>query len=344
MTTHAMWMNRTLRAAAVMVAVSAAGCTLAKQETPALQGPSEYGRSISVTATPDRLAQDGVSQAEVIATVRNEQGAPVPNFVLSWRVTASTGVLVEPSVQQSTTDANGRARIVVTAPPPPAFLPTSAATLSITATPIDGDALSTNNARTVQVQLIPPAGTLPPNRLPVASFTVVPAVGTIMETITFDATLTTDEGEPCLSLCTYQWNFGDFLTDSGIRVTHSFERPATYTVVLTVIDQRSGVGSTNRSLAISGPTAPVASFTATPASVSLASGGSVFFNAAASSVGVGGEIELYRWNFGDGTEFVTDSPALTKSYTAVGSYLVILTVEDNFGRTATANTTITVTP
>ena len=156
-------------------------------------------------------------------------------------------MLVEPSVQQSTTDAQGRARMVVTAPPPPAFLPTSAATLTITATPIDGDALSTDNSRTVMVQLVPPAGTLPPNRLPVASFTVVPAVGTIMETITFDASLTTDEGEPCGSLCTYQWNFGDFQTASGIRVSHSFERPGTYTVVLTVVDPRGGVGSTNRS-------------------------------------------------------------------------------------------------
>src|SRR5688500_11658600 len=122
MTTHATWMNRTLRAAAVLLALSATGCTLAEQETTPLQGPSEYGRSISVTATPDRLAQDGVSQAEVIATVRNVQGAPVPIFALSWHVSASTGVLVEPSAQQSTTDAQGRARIVVTAPAPPAFL------------------------------------------------------------------------------------------------------------------------------------------------------------------------------------------------------------------------------
>ena len=103
--------------------MSATGCTLAEQETPPLQGPSEYGRSISVTATPDRLSQDGVSQAEVKATVRDEHGAPVPDFPLQWHVTASTGVLVEPSVQQSMTDAQGRARIVVTAPPPPAFLP-----------------------------------------------------------------------------------------------------------------------------------------------------------------------------------------------------------------------------
>ncbi len=344
MTTHATRMERTLRAAALLAVVSATGCTLAEQDTPALQGPSEYGRSISVTATPDRLAQDGVSQAEVIATVRNEQGAPVPNFALSWSVSASTGVLVEPSAQQSTTDAQGRARIVVTAPPPPAFLPNSAATLTITATPIDGDALSTANSRTVLVQLVPPAGTLPPNRLPVASFSVVPAVGTIMETITFDASLTTDEGEPCGSLCTYQWNFGDFQTDSGIRVTHSFERPATYTVVLTVIDPRAGVGFTNRSLAISGPTAPTASFTAT------ASGLTVAFNAAASGVGVGATITEYTWDFGDGSSTTTTTvPAVSHTFPSVGApttvtpYPVILQVKDSFGRTAVTSVVVSIT-
>jgi PKD repeat protein len=343
MTTHATWMKRTLRTAALLAAVSGTGCTLADQEAPGLQGPSEYGRSISVTATPDRLAQDGVSQVEVIATVRNEQGAPVPNFSLSWNVTASTGVLVEPSSQSSTTDAQGRARIVVTAPPPPAFLPSSAATLSITATPINGDALSTDNSRTVQVQLIPPAGTLPPNRLPEASFSVVPAVGTIMETITFDASLTTDEGEPCAALCTYQWNFGDFETASGIRVSHSFPRPGTYTVVLTVTDPRGGVDFTNRSLAISGPAAPTASFTAT------ASGLTVAFNAAASAVGVGATITEYTWDFGDGTTQTTTVPAVSHSYPSAGApatvtpYPVVLQVKDSFGRTAVTSVVVSVT-
>ena len=344
MTPHATWMERTLRAAALLAVVSVTGCTLSDQETPPLQGPSEYGRSISVTATPDRLTQDGVSQVEVIATVRNEQGAPVPNFALSWRVSASTGVLVEPSVQRSTTDAQGRARMVVTAPPPPAFLPSSTATLIITATPIDGDALSTDNSRTVMVLLVPPAGTLPPNRLPVPAFSVVPAVGTIMESLTFDASLTTDEGEPCGSLCTYQWNFGDFHSDSGIRVSHSFERPGTYTVVLTVVDSRGGVAFTNRGLLISGPTAPVASFTATVSGLTAA------FNAVASSVGVGATIEEWEWDFGDGSStVVTTVPAVSHTYPSVGlpgtvtPYVVVLRVKDSFGRTAVTSVVVSIT-
>lgn len=332
-----MWMERMTRAVALLVAVAAAGCGLEKQEAPALAGPSEYGRSISVRASTDRLSQDGVSQIEVVAQVLDQNKAPVPNFRLQWKVTASTGVLVEPSVQQSMTDAQGIARMVVTAPPPPTFLPTSAATLTISASEVGPDALSTNNGRTVQVQLIPPAGTLPPNRLPVATFTVAPAVGTINESIRFDASLTTDEGEPCASLCSYSWNFGDFTTDSGIQVTHSWERPTTYTVTLTVVDNRGGVAFTTRSVVISGPTVPTASFTST---VGLA--GAVFFNATASSVGLGAEIEEYEWDFGDGTQETHEIPIVNHTYGAAGTYFVTLTVTDDFGREAKATGTVTI--
>jgi hypothetical protein len=74
------------------------------------------------------------------------------------------------------------------------------------------------------VALVPPAGTLPINNLPVASFSISPAIGNINETLTFDASATKDEGEPCNALCSYQWNFGDFEPGSGMVVTHAYSR------------------------------------------------------------------------------------------------------------------------
>ena len=332
-----------LRAAVLLAAIVVTGCTTKETEAPALSGPSEFGQSISVTATPDRITQDGVSQARVEATIRDSQGKPTPGVTVNWRVSASAGVLVEPSSQQSTTDGQGRATMVVTAPPPPAVVPPSPATLTITATTVGNDVASTLDLRSVVVQLVPPAGTLLPNRLPVAAFTVSPAIGNINQEITFDATNTTDEGEPCGSLCTYQWDFGNFETESGQRVTKRFGKAGTFTITLTVTDARGGVDSDARSLKINGPPPPTAGFGST------SSGLTVAFNAGSSAAGAGGTLVEYIWDFGDGTSETTTLPAASHTYPSVGAsgtvtpYVVVLTVKDNFGQTTMTSSTISVT-
>jgi PKD repeat protein len=331
-----------------LAALVASGCGLAKQEAPALSGPSEFGESIAVAASPDRLSQDGVSQTRVVATIRDQEGNPKAGVTVQWTVTASTGVLVEPSSQQSTTNGQGQATMFVTAPSAPVFLPTSTEKLTITAKVVGADALSTVNARTVEVLLIPPAGTLPVNRPPVAAFTVSPVVGTINQSLQFDASLTTDEGQPCYDACSYSWDFGDFETASGRSVSHSYGRSGSFTVYLTVTDPRGGVGSTSRSVTITGPAAPVAAFTFSPASAKANQ--PVVFNASSTTVGLGATIESYSWDFGDGSKQTTTVPGVSHTYTTappVGgtlSYLVVLTVTDNFNRTSTAVQTVTLTP
>jgi PKD repeat protein len=348
MTSITMWSHFFLRAVAVVASVAAVGCGLTKQEAPPLAGPSEFGESISVAASPDRLSQDGASQARVVATIRDHESKPKPNVVVQWSVTASAGVLIEPSSQQSVTDAQGQATMFVTAPTAPVFVPTSTQKLTITARTVGADALSTSNARTVEVLLIPPAGTLLPNRLPVASFSVAPAVGVVNQSLRFDASLTTDEGEPCGDTCTYSWDFGDYETASGKVVSHSYSRTGTFTVWLTVVDPRGGVGSTSRSVTVTGPAPPVANFTVSPASPKANQ--PVVFNASATTVGLGATITSYEWDFGDGSTETTTVPGVTHTYAvtlATGtsrSFLVVLKVTDSFGQTSTAVQTVTVVP
>jgi hypothetical protein len=346
MTTNAMWTRQLLRAAVLVAAAAVTGCTTSKQEKPALAGPSEFGQSITVTVDRDRIPQDGVSRANVVATIYGADGKPITSerrVTVQWQVSATTGAFVEPSVQQSDTDGEGKARMFVTAPAPPAVLPTGNARLVVTARVVGSDFLSTLNLRTVEVQLIPPAGTLPPNRLPVASFTVVPAIGNINQEITFDASDTTDEGEPCGSLCTYQWDFGNFETDSGQRVTKTFGRSGTFTITLTVTDPRGGVDSDARSLKINGPPPPTAGFGSTTSGLTVA------LNAAPSLAGAGGTLVEYIWDFGDGTSQTTTLPAVSHAYPSVGAsgtvtpYVVVLTVKDNFGQTAITSSTVSVT-
>jgi PKD repeat protein len=330
--------------------LAATGCSLAKQKEPALAGPSEYGYSISVQSHTDRLPQDGVTVARVTAKVLDSGGNPTPNFGLQWSVKASNGAFVEPSEQQTQTNANGESQITVRAPNPPAFLSSSPAELEITARPVGGDALSTANFRTIVVQLIPPAGTLPVNRLPEPAFTISPAIGNINQTMRFDASLTKDEGEPCGSLCSYAWDFGDFETGSGMVATHAYSRPSGatfFTVTLTVTDSRGGVASTTKPLTISGPEPPVARLEINPTS---AVGGTVIaFNGAGSTVGLGATITQYVWDFGDGTSLTTTVPVTSRPYPEVPAgqpnrnYPVVLTVTDNFGRTSLATGTVTAT-
>lgn len=347
MTTHATLTKRILPAALLSAAIAAAGCTTSKQERPPLAGPSEFGQGITVTVDRDRIPQDGVSRANVVATIYAADGKPVTTerrVTVQWQVSASNGAFVEPSVQQSATDGEGKARMFVTAPAAPAFLPTSNARLIITARVVDGDFLSTLNLRTVEVQLIPPEGTLPVNQDPIAAFTISPTIGLINQTITFDASATKDEGEPCGNLCTYQWDFGNlFESATGKVVTKQFTRSGSYRVTLTVVDNRGGVGSVAQNVTINGPAPPSVSFTAT------VTGLKVTFNATVTPAGA--TITEYAWDFGDppGTIETTTVPATTHTYPTVGDpddetgYPVILTVKDNFGQTATFSTTVKVT-
>src|SRR5688572_5936866 len=58
------------------LAVIAAGCTLNDASAPPLQGPSELGLSLSLSAIPDMLAHDGASQAQIIVQARDANGQP----------------------------------------------------------------------------------------------------------------------------------------------------------------------------------------------------------------------------------------------------------------------------
>jgi PKD repeat protein len=326
----------------LLTAAAMAGCTLDNQDTPDLSGPSGLSLSMTVTAAPDHLMQDGSSQAVVTATVKNAQGEPVNGLGITWFVATSDGTQLEPVTQFSVTNAQGQAQTRVTAPPPPTQAPSEPLKLRISAQAQGTDSSTIapgfdRNRMTAEIELVPPAGTPLANRNPVASFTVSPAAVNINQTVTFDASNSTDEGSICGSACTYQWDFGDFTQDSGKIVSHRYTSPRTYSVTLTVTDARNGIGSTTRSVVVNGPTPPVAAFTVLPSSPRA--GQVAVFDASTSTVGAGATITQNDWQFTcDSTTASVTTSTVTKTFPGgcvdTNGFPVILTITDSLGRTA----------
>jgi hypothetical protein len=132
----------TLRAFAALAASLAwTACTVHKQETPPLTGPSEQSTAIVVTVSPDVLVQDGSSQSLVQITARDANGQPMRSA--SLRVEVAVGGAIADfgtlSARNVVTDANGRASVVYTAPPAPAFALVTDTIIQIIVTPAGTD-------------------------------------------------------------------------------------------------------------------------------------------------------------------------------------------------------------
>lgn len=162
-----------------------------------------------------------------------------------------------------------------------------------------------------------------------ASFTVSPTSAAVNQEIFLDASASrpADGG--------FSWNFGDGTGGTGVRPTHRYTQPGTYTITLTVTNAFSQRATTTRTITISATSAQVvASFTFSPTTPAVNQ--EVFFNSSASSPANG----TFNWSFGDGTTGVGNSP--THRYAQAGSYTITLRVTNENGQAATTTRTITV--
>jgi PKD repeat protein len=86
----------------------------------------------------------------------------------------------------------------------------------------------------------------PANALPEASFMTTPPVGAETDTITFDASASTDDGW----IVSYDWDFGDRTSGTGKIVQHIYSTMGVYTITLTVTDNEGGTDSAQYTLDI----------------------------------------------------------------------------------------------
>jgi PKD repeat protein len=320
-----------------VTALIAVACTVNKSEPPPLAGPSEQALRINLSLAPDSILQDGFSQTVLNIEVTGADGRPVRGLPLRIDVTEG-GIVYDIgtlSAKTVVTGDDGRARAIYTAPPRETG--GNGRLVTFLVTPVGNDYRG-EIARQIDLRLVPPGVILPPNGAPVPAFTFTPGNATAFETITFDASSTTDEGAPCGPACTYSWEFGDGGTATGIFVTHQFRSVGNFQVRLTVTDIRGVSATTAQTLSVGQSTAPTASFTFSPQNPAVSQ--AIFFTAEASRPAAGRRIVSYDWDFGSGR--TGTGVTTSKAYDTAGTYTVTLTVTDDAGQQSTTTQTVTV--
>ena len=207
--------------AVVAAAGLAAGCGLDKQTAPSFIGPSGYGLSLSMSASPDILRRDGVSRSTITVTARDPQGEPLNGQRFLLQSSIGTGPGGNLSAEEVVTGSDGRARFEFVAPTED--VSTDEVTIIARAF---GEDFANGREASVVVGLFGPAD-------PVPSFTLSPSAPAPGQLARFDASATTVDGVACGSSCTYRWEFNDEATLEGQVVEYAFENDGFYNVALT---------------------------------------------------------------------------------------------------------------
>lgn len=182
---------------------------------------------------------------------------------------------------------------------------TYAVTLTVT------NAEGTSSTQSAEIRVAPEDVLLPPN----ADFTFSSDAIEVGETVTFE-NRTTGPTDSIL------WDFGDGTTSTDEVVTHTFERPGLFNVVLTATNE---AGSSTSSIditvlaAVEAPTAAIAPFPRTVLTDQFVTLESVSLNAPTTFV----------WGFGDGNSDRGES--VRYAWSEPGEYRLFLQVENSAG-------------
>jgi len=315
-----------LRFATTLALLASTACGLEKTATPdGYSGPSEFGLSLTMAASPDLLPRDGRSQSIVTVMVRDSSGNPKANQTV--RVWSTAGRL---SASEVTSGSTGAAMVVYTAP----GLNEDVNGATISAVPAGSD-FANAAPRFVEIGLVG-------SSLPVPSFVWTPASPARFAQTGFDASATTVGGTRCGTACTYAWDFSGEATATGTFVTYRFQNEGTYRVTLTVTTPDGTSASVSNNVTVTAGVRPTAVIRFSPTSPCIDA--TVFFNASESTGANGAAIEEYQWDFGNGTVQHTLSSTTEMAYSVSGTYVVLVTVVDSNGLRSSASVNVTVRP
>lgn len=195
----------------------------------------------------------------------------------------------------------------------------STGTFTVTLTVTDSGGATAVSSRAVSV-------VEPPNVLPETVFTS--EVDDL--TVSFNGTGSKD---PDGTIATYAWNFGDGASSDQRTKTHTYQTAGTYTVTLTITDNRGGTGSISHDVTVRANQGPHAAFSSTTDDLATRVSG-------ADSTDADGTIAAYVWEYGDATSGTGADD--THSYSKPGTYPITLTVTDDDGASDSVTHEVTV--
>ena len=190
----------------------------------------------------------------------------------------------------------------------------------------------------------------PPNQPPVAVIRASPTAGEAPLTVNFDGSGSYD---PDGRVVSYKWSFGDGSGGDGVSTSHTFSNPGTYTVVLTVTDDKGATGKDTISINVAiafdfdisiSPTSWMArqnDMTSVVVRAWRTAGltTSVTFNVTGLPSGITANPSSWVWNLGAESSTITFSVFPSAP---VGTHTIIVTANGG-GKRKTAAFSITVT-
>ena len=220
----------------------------------------------------------------------------------------------------------GDGTIAMDVGPTPSHTYASDGSFTVTLTVTDDAGVTAADSTTANIGIAP-------NEPPVADANG-PYNGTAGSPVQFDGSASSD---PDGSIVSFNWDFGDGSSGTGVNPSHTYNTDGTFTVTLTVTDD-AGATDTDTTTATIGvgnlpPTADANGPYTGAVNVPVQFDGS-------GSSDPEGEPLTYAWGFGDGNSGSGESP--THSYSTAGTYNVTLTVTDSAGATDSDSTTATI--
>lgn len=243
--------RRSLPAIIAILALSGA-CTLQKPESPPLTGPSTLALSLTATASPDVLVENGEHTSTIRITARDQFGQPIANLALRVDTLVGGGPsdIGTLSARNITTNGSGEATVTFTAPKARFQGVDSGTIVTIAVRPVGTDFFGSAPGTVTSIRLVPEATIPLPPGFPIPSFTFSPSNPKVDDDVFFNASGSTDPGG---TIVRYDWTFGDgHQGKSGVQVHHDYVAPGNYFVTLTVTDNQGNQSSITRVVTVSG--------------------------------------------------------------------------------------------